>query len=383
MAPAPTICVSSPLMCAAGSRPTAPAVIVIAGVPADRPVVVAAVNEAGRERGLKAGRLVGVAAKALGGGGGGKDDVAQGGGHVRRRSATRCGAVEQAIRVAWRAARAVCRRLGQGMRHGVRRCRRRFRPHRRGPQRSLGDAGHAGGDRPARPGRPRPARRDRRRARGVEVVVGLPTSLSGREGRAAEPARDFATRISPRLAPTPGAAVRRAADHGHRPARPAGQRGQGQEAARRRGPGGGHRAAPGGAGRRASHRQAAGEVRRPTRGERGAAGGPEESRAAGPPGEPKIARMIYNRIRARTSLRLDTSACAHGRRTLRMSEKDTNMRSPYNTYLSPGRRPVPSRIPGRRRRPCPSNQTEVIGFGVLQPIRSIESRNSLTKRVSL
>ncbi|SDI39105.1 alanyl-tRNA synthetase [Sinosporangium album] len=56
------------------------AVVVVAGVPADRPVVVAAVNEAGRARGLSAGRLVGVAAKALGGGGGGKDDVAQGGG---------------------------------------------------------------------------------------------------------------------------------------------------------------------------------------------------------------------------------------------------------------------------------------------------------------
>ncbi|MEV0973592.1 alanine--tRNA ligase [Microtetraspora glauca] len=56
------------------------AVVVVAGVPSDRPVVVAAVNEAGRGRGLKAGQLVGVAAKALGGGGGGKDDVAQGGG---------------------------------------------------------------------------------------------------------------------------------------------------------------------------------------------------------------------------------------------------------------------------------------------------------------
>ncbi|GAA1279501.1 alanine--tRNA ligase [Planotetraspora silvatica] len=56
------------------------AVVVVAGVPSDRPVVVAVVNEAGRERGLKAGRLVGVAAKTLGGGGGGKDDVAQGGG---------------------------------------------------------------------------------------------------------------------------------------------------------------------------------------------------------------------------------------------------------------------------------------------------------------
>ncbi|RJL33965.1 alanine--tRNA ligase [Bailinhaonella thermotolerans] len=57
-----------------------PAVVVVAGVPKDRPVVVAAVNESGRSRMLKAGELVGVAAKALGGGGGGKDDVAQGGG---------------------------------------------------------------------------------------------------------------------------------------------------------------------------------------------------------------------------------------------------------------------------------------------------------------
>ncbi|MGV9307682.1 alanine--tRNA ligase [Nonomuraea sp. NPDC003727] len=73
----------------AGDRP---AVVVLAGVPADRPVVVAAVNEAGRERGLKAGRLVGVAAKALGGGGGGKDDVAQGGG-------TRPEAIDEALRV--------------------------------------------------------------------------------------------------------------------------------------------------------------------------------------------------------------------------------------------------------------------------------------------
>ncbi|MCT9934301.1 alanine--tRNA ligase [Planotetraspora sp. A-T 1434] len=56
------------------------AVVVVSGVPSDRPVVVAAVNEAGRARGLKAGQLVGVAARTLGGGGGGKDDVAQGGG---------------------------------------------------------------------------------------------------------------------------------------------------------------------------------------------------------------------------------------------------------------------------------------------------------------
>ena len=52
----------------------------VVGVPADRPVVVVTVNDAGRDRGLAAGKLVGVAARALGGGGGGKPDVAQGGG---------------------------------------------------------------------------------------------------------------------------------------------------------------------------------------------------------------------------------------------------------------------------------------------------------------
>src|SRR6266571_4854495 len=57
-----------------------PAVVAIAGVPKDRPAVVISVNEAGRSLGLKAGILVGLAARALGGGGGGKDDVAQGGG---------------------------------------------------------------------------------------------------------------------------------------------------------------------------------------------------------------------------------------------------------------------------------------------------------------
>ncbi|POM23240.1 Alanine--tRNA ligase [Actinomadura rubteroloni] len=57
-----------------------PAVVMVAGVPKDRPVVVIAVSEGARERGLKAGALVGVAARTLGGGGGGKDDMAQGGG---------------------------------------------------------------------------------------------------------------------------------------------------------------------------------------------------------------------------------------------------------------------------------------------------------------
>ncbi|HTZ22832.1 MAG TPA: alanine--tRNA ligase, partial [Streptosporangiaceae bacterium] len=57
-----------------------PGVALVVGVPADRPTVVVAVNDAGRARGITAGALVLVAAGALGGRGGGKDDVAQGGG---------------------------------------------------------------------------------------------------------------------------------------------------------------------------------------------------------------------------------------------------------------------------------------------------------------
>jgi alanyl-tRNA synthetase len=64
-------------------------------VPADRPVVVIAVNEAGRGFGLSAGTLVGVAARALGGGGGGRPDVAQGGGSPI--TPDRQGAVDEAF----------------------------------------------------------------------------------------------------------------------------------------------------------------------------------------------------------------------------------------------------------------------------------------------
>jgi alanyl-tRNA synthetase len=60
--------------------PLQPAAVALVGTPADRPVVVVAVNEAARGTGLSAGTLVGAAAKSLGGGGGGKPDIAQGGG---------------------------------------------------------------------------------------------------------------------------------------------------------------------------------------------------------------------------------------------------------------------------------------------------------------
>jgi alanyl-tRNA synthetase len=80
-----------------------PAVVMIAGVPADRPAVVVAVNEAARALGLAAGALVRSAAQVLGGGGGGRDDIAQGGGAPQGDRAS------QAISSAFEAVRAVVR----------------------------------------------------------------------------------------------------------------------------------------------------------------------------------------------------------------------------------------------------------------------------------
>ena len=60
--------------------PDRPGVVAVTGVAGDRPGIVVAVNDRGREWNLRAGALVRVAAEVLGGGGGGKDDVAQGGG---------------------------------------------------------------------------------------------------------------------------------------------------------------------------------------------------------------------------------------------------------------------------------------------------------------
>ncbi|MER5643804.1 endolytic transglycosylase MltG [Streptosporangium sp. NPDC002524] len=67
------------------------------------------------------------------------------------------------------------------------------------------------------------------------------------------------------------------------------------------------------------------------------------------PDYPKIARVIYNRIRARTPLQLDTTVLyAQGRRTLEVSDRDTEVRSPYNTYLKPGLPPGPIANPGEK-----------------------------------
>jgi alanyl-tRNA synthetase len=77
-----------------------PAVVALTGVAKGRPVVVVATNAAARERGIKAGALVRVAAQALGGGGGGKDDLAQGGGTDPARTGEALGRVDAEIAVA-------------------------------------------------------------------------------------------------------------------------------------------------------------------------------------------------------------------------------------------------------------------------------------------
>jgi len=57
-----------------------PAVVALAAVVSEKPVVIVATNQAARDAGQKAGALARQVAGILGGGGGGKDDLAQGGG---------------------------------------------------------------------------------------------------------------------------------------------------------------------------------------------------------------------------------------------------------------------------------------------------------------
>ncbi|MDT0215359.1 alanine--tRNA ligase [Rothia sp. ARF10] len=72
----------------------APSVVAVTGGAKGRPVVVIATNQAARDRGIKAGELVRIAAQTLGGGGGGKDDIAQGGGQDLSKTGEAINAVE-------------------------------------------------------------------------------------------------------------------------------------------------------------------------------------------------------------------------------------------------------------------------------------------------
>ena len=74
-----------------------PAVVAVAGVTKERPLVVIATNEEAQRWRVSAGELVRAAAKVLGGGGGGKPDVAQGGGTDPTKIAEALMRVEHAV----------------------------------------------------------------------------------------------------------------------------------------------------------------------------------------------------------------------------------------------------------------------------------------------
>ncbi|MEU1728418.1 endolytic transglycosylase MltG [Nonomuraea sp. NPDC005692] len=64
---------------------------------------------------------------------------------------------------------------------------------------------------------------------------------------------------------------------------------------------------------------------------------------------PKIARVIYNRLRSNTPLELDTTVLyAQNRRSLKVTESDTKVNSPYNTYHRRGLPPGPIANPGEK-----------------------------------
>ncbi|XVX21796.1 alanine--tRNA ligase [Actinomycetota bacterium] len=74
-----------------------PVVVALTGAAKGRPLVLVATNAGARDKGIKAGALVRVAAQVLGGGGGGKDDVAQGGGSDLAKAGESLAAIERAV----------------------------------------------------------------------------------------------------------------------------------------------------------------------------------------------------------------------------------------------------------------------------------------------
>lgn len=67
------------------------------------------------------------------------------------------------------------------------------------------------------------------------------------------------------------------------------------------------------------------------------------------PGHPKIARVIHGRIGTRTPLRSGTATpCAQGFGAPEVSERGSEVRSPYDTYLTPDSPPGPIAYPGEK-----------------------------------
>lgn len=72
-----------------------------------------------------------------------------------------------------------------------------------------------------------------------------------------------------------------------------------------------------------------------------------EREAKVPEDRPKIARVIYNRLAKRQALQIDaTVQYALGSNKQRLSSKDLQVDSPYNTYLHAGLPPTPIAAPG-------------------------------------
>ncbi|MEU6714818.1 endolytic transglycosylase MltG [Nonomuraea sp. NPDC046802] len=64
---------------------------------------------------------------------------------------------------------------------------------------------------------------------------------------------------------------------------------------------------------------------------------------------PKISRVIYNRLAKGTKLEIDSTVLyAQNRRTLKITERDTKVNSPYNTYVYKGLPPGPIANPGEK-----------------------------------
>ena len=75
----------------------ADSVVVLVSITDAKPVLVCAVSDAARSKGIKAGALVKIGSTVLGGGGGGKDDFAQGGGTSTSEIANALAAIEKAL----------------------------------------------------------------------------------------------------------------------------------------------------------------------------------------------------------------------------------------------------------------------------------------------
>ncbi|MFB4272709.1 endolytic transglycosylase MltG [Nonomuraea sp. GTA35] len=64
---------------------------------------------------------------------------------------------------------------------------------------------------------------------------------------------------------------------------------------------------------------------------------------------PKISRVIYNRLARNMPLEIDSTVLyAQNRRTLKVTERDTKVNSPYNTYRHKGLPPGPIANPGEK-----------------------------------